>query len=1213
MVTVRRAAEDQVELERLEVLHGLQVLDTGREPLFDDLVRLAALELCAPAAAISLVGEDRVWAKALFGFDVGQAPRRGSFCDLVVASRELLVVADAAQDARFRDNPLVQAEGGMRFYAGAPLVLEDGAAVGTLCVIGFEPRHDFSPTEAQRLRALATSVSQALSLRAEARERAHQARLADDRLQLLDLAGQIAGVGTWSWEAESDQIVWSVETFAIHGRDPKRPPPSLEGVLATYHPGDAPRLREAIARAIRDRTGYSFQGRLIRPDGAMRYIVTKAEARLSEDGRIAALYGTMQDVTDLRLADFSLRDSEARLRFLTEHMSDLVMRYDLEFRRLFVSASCRRYGYEPEELVGGAGWALNHPDDAPRMRGLIEDLLAGRMRDGEANLEIRLRTKSGEWVWMDAAPNLIRDTRGEVAEFVWVMRDITARKAAEAALAESEARYRMLAERASDIIIQYDVDSVIRFASPSVSQLGYTPEQMVGTHVSLYGHPEDEVRMERVRARMRAGESYPEGLRTERRVRCADGSLVWYEGNPSTIFDGQGRIAGAVTALRNVAARREMEDELRRRQAEAEAAERSARLAAEMAGIGYWRLDLSSSEQIWSPKVFQIYGISMDARPLSDDEARALYHPDDREKISKAWRRTVETGAPLDITCRLHRADDGRLRYLQTRAEAVRDAENRICALFGVTRDVTDEVLARLQIEESEARYRALAEHATDIIIRYDLDSRIQYVSPSVRQLGYEPEAAIGRRMSDFGHPDEAEQTRQGRDLRLRGEAADKARVSFRVRRADGAWVWMESNPSSVRDADGQVVGVVTVMRDVTARRAMEEELRRKHAEAEAATVAKSEFLANMSHEIRTPLTAVTGFAGLLSAMDGLPPRARTFADRIIAGSRALLAIVNDILDFSRIEAGQIEINPQPFDPGEFVRQTVELVRNEAERKGLALELRTTGALPRLVSADSGRIGQVLLNLLNNAVKFTDAGEITVTLGPCDGGALGLRLEVADTGVGISPEHSQRLFERFSQVDGSNTRQHGGSGLGLAISKGLVELMGGRIGIESEPDRGSMFWFEVPIEPAESGLGEEGGEGRPQELAAMRVLVVDDVQVNRELVSAILAPFGPELTEAVNGAEAVEAARRQPFDVIIMDLQMPVMDGFAATRAIRADSPLNRDTPILALSANVLPAHVEACREAGMDDHVAKPIDPAALLSKIAHWIEDAGASQAAH
>jgi signal transduction histidine kinase/CheY-like chemotaxis protein len=414
----------------------------------------------------------------------------------------------------------------------------------------------------------------------------------------------------------------------------------------------------------------------------------------------------------------------------------------------------------------------------------------------------------------------------------------------------------------------------------------------------------------------------------------------------------------------------------------------------------------------------------------------------------------------------------------------------------------------------------------------------------------------------------------------------------------------MESNPSPIRDAEGRVTGVITVQRDITARRAMEDELRRKHAQAEAATVAKSEFLANMSHEIRTPLTAVTGFAGLLRSMPGMPDKARAYVDHITNGAQALLAIVNDILDFSRLEAGQIELNPQPFDPALFLRQTIELVRNEALRKDLDLSVELEDDMPGLVTADSGRVGQVLLNLLNNAVKFTDEGEIVVSLSYNRAAGGSLRFEVADTGVGIPLGQSGRLFQRFTQVDGSTTRQYGGSGLGLAISKGLVEMMGGAIGVDSELGRGSTFWFTVPAAEAFAEAQTYEPEACPVGFGPTRVLVVDDVPVNRELVSAILAPFGLQLTEAANGVEAVEAADREAFDLIVMDLQMPVMDGFAATRAIRAASTLNRTTPILALSANVLPAHVEACREAGMDDHVAKPISAEALLSKIALWIE---------
>ncbi len=380
---------------------------------------------------------------------------------------------------------------------------------------------------------------------------------------------------------------------------------------------------------------------------------------------------------------------------------------------------------------------------------------------------------------------------------------------------------------------------------------------------------------------------------------------------------------------------------------------------------------------------------------------------------------------------------------------------------------------------------------------------------------------------------------------------------------------------------------------------------------ANAATLAKSEFLSNMSHELRTPLTGVLGFAGLLESLPDLPEKARSYARRITTSGETLLAVVNDILDFTRLEAGSVVLRPNSFDPAVFLAETIELVSVQALQKGLTLTTEIVGPLPAAVLADSARVRQVLLNLLSNAIKFTEAGQIRVTLRyqPEAGGAL--RFAVTDSGIGIPADRFNLLFRRFSQVDGSNTRQFGGAGLGLAICKALTELMGGQIGAESRDGQGSTFWFTIAAPPAALVQPEPVASDPVVAAARRRLLVVDDVEMNRELVRIMLAPYGYEVTEAPGGAEAVELATTARFDLILMDLQMPGMDGLAATRAIRQTSELNRDTPIIALSANVLPVHLAECAQAGMNDHIGKPIIPIELLTKIAEWAGGPGGDPA--
>ena len=365
--------------------------------------------------------------------------------------------------------------------------------------------------------------------------------------------------------------------------------------------------------------------------------------------------------------------------------------------------------------------------------------------------------------------------------------------------------------------------------------------------------------------------------------------------------------------------------------------------------------------------------------------------------------------------------------------------------------------------------------------------------------------------------------------------------------------------------------------------------------------VAKSEFLANMSHEIRTPLTAVVGFADLLARMAGLPEKARVYVERIGRSGEALTSIVNNVLDFSKVEAGQLELKPEPFELQALAREALGVVQDSAEAKGLKLTSHVAVGSGQLVVADAGRLRQVVLNLLTNAIKFTHAGEVTLRVAH-DADVGSLEVSVTDTGIGIAPEAADRLFQRFSQVDSSNARRFGGAGLGLAISRGLVELMGGEIGVESVEGQGSRFWFRVRAPGADRTVrAAEPETARPP--AGARVLVVDDARANRELILALLSPFDLHLTEAADGLEALEAARRESFDLVLMDLQMPGLDGIAATRAIRGESELNRRTPIVAVSASVQPADVDACRQAGMDDHIGKPISSRELVGKVAHWI----------
>jgi CheY-like chemotaxis protein len=370
---------------------------------------------------------------------------------------------------------------------------------------------------------------------------------------------------------------------------------------------------------------------------------------------------------------------------------------------------------------------------------------------------------------------------------------------------------------------------------------------------------------------------------------------------------------------------------------------------------------------------------------------------------------------------------------------------------------------------------------------------------------------------------------------------------------------------------------------------------------ADEANRAKSSFLASMSHEIRTPMNGIVGFADLL--LDGqLDPEQQRQAMLLRDAGRSLLTIINDILDVSKIEAGKLELERIPMSLASVADSTVSIMRTQADQQGLNLDLVLDDDLPPWVLGDPTRLRQILLNLTGNALKFTEEGGVVVlmTREKQDGRAL-VRVEVRDTGIGIPADRLNRLFQTFSQADSSTTRRFGGTGLGLAICKRLVEGMGGEIGVVSEPGIGSVFWFTMALEAAEAPA-RSAHQDRIRSTRPARILIAEDVTMNQIIVESMLSAAGHEVVLVDNGAEALEAVQRDTFDMVLMDMQMPVMDGVEAATRIRALDGPECEIPIIALSANAMAEEILTCRAAGMNDHLAKPIDREALLRTVAEW-----------
>jgi PAS domain S-box-containing protein len=504
-------------------------------------------------------------------------------------------------------------------------------------------------------------------------------------------------------------------------------------------------------------------------------------------------------------------------------------------------------------------------------------------------------------------------------------------------------------------------------------------------------------------------------------------------------------------------------------------------------------------------------------------------------------------------------------------------------------------------------RWRAM-EANTDGLFESDQANGSCYLSPRWKQiLGFSEDEIPSNRDEWLTriHPADLARVEAEFEACSRGDKP-QCSIEYRMRHRDGHWLWIRTRVHPVPYQAGQPPRLVGVNTDITHIKDSELHLIEAKEAAEAASRSKGDFLAIMSHEIRTPLNGVIGMTGLLLDTD-LSPRQLEFVTTIETSGAALLALLNDVLDLSKIEAGKLELERLPFNLPQLIRESAGFLADQARRKGLGLRSVIVGDLPVMVAGDPGRLRQILLNLLSNAVKFTEAGVITLeaSLLNCDGDLATLRFKVSDTGIGIQPEQQARLFQSFTQADRSITRQYGGTGLGLAIVKRLVLLMEGEIEVHSVPQLGATFVFTIKI-PLALATPQGAGPTNGSELNAarkFRVLVAEDNRPNRMVARLLLERAGFQVDEVEDGQEAVEAVQRVPYHVVLMDCQMPRVDGLSATRMIR-QLPAGRTVPIMALTANVFAEDRLLCEQAGMDDFLSKPFEPDELIARCFYWAQ---------
>ncbi|MFI4975738.1 MAG: PAS domain S-box protein [Caulobacterales bacterium] len=710
---------------------------------------------------------------------------------------------------------------------------------------------------------------------------------------------------------------------------------------------------------------------------------------------------------------------------------------------------------------------------------------------------------------------------------------------------------------------------------PSVT--GWAAEELIGRPLLDFVHPDERAGLAEVLAPVREDIAGSSAFHFARK----DGGWIWLEGNARVGADGElisvWRDATELVELRNSAM----------------AHENYSWPLIQNAPFAVALFDRELRYAMVSPRWIEMFGLT--ARSFLGKRLDELA-PGRYDVFIEAQKRAL-AGESIHQDFEQFTDSLGKIHALRWDIRPWRDGDGEIAGAAFYVDDIDPMVRARREAEALAQRLNIALDAASGAVFEVDFENRSVWISPQFMEL-------VGRSITfeeatgavwPFIHPDHVQEITNSVISWLSG--AEIKPMVARIVRTDGAERWVRFCSDFEKDEKGVWRRQVILLLDIDESKRQELALIEAEEAALVAAEAKAQFIANMSHEIRTPMNGVMGVLHLLK-QEQLSQDGKMLLGEALDCGRMLQALLDDVVDFSKIEAGRLDLAREPMDPGALLSSVVGLLRPQAEAKGLSVTVQAPD-LPASVLGDSVRLRQCLFNLLGNAVKFTERGSVVVRASaPQQGDDRRLRFEIEDTGIGISQASQAKLFQRFQQADGSSTRRFSGSGLGLAITRKLATMMGGEVGVVSAPGQGSTFWLEIQAPDAPAPALDV--DDAPQALLdGLRILVVEDNATNRLIATRLLAGFGAEVQTADDGERGVAAVAQGDFDLVLMDIHMPVMDGLTATRAIRALGGPAAQTPIIALTADMLSHHRERYAAAGMNGVVGKPISPAQLLAEI--------------